>query len=221
MYSHYQLSGRWFTVFGGTSIEEDDVNVAHIFLRASWHVHLMFSVPYVLLSKVPIEPPDVCINHLVYYGLIPVVSTIVFTERLLKIYQDPNDANHSSHKPTRKDARQARKHQTKTHLHAFTTQYTTILALQIETSENLGFAPDCDTVVCDNSANSHICQHRHMFVGEIGKIDPRTGVSTIGGEDLRLSGIGTVHWSWDDDEGKTHTFFSKKHCFSQHPQSTS
>ena len=148
-------------------------------------------------------------------------STIVFTERLVKIYQVCKDANHSSHKPTRKDARQARKHQTKTQLHAFTTQYATILALQIETSEHLGFSLDCDTVVCDNSANAHICQHRHMFVGEIGKIDPITGVTTIGGEDLRPSGIGTVKWSWDDEEGKTHHFFLGKNCFSQHPQSTS
>ena len=100
-------------------------------------------------------------------------STIVFTERLVKIYQVCNDANHSSHKPTRKDARQARNHQTKTQIHAFKTQYTTILALQIETSEHLGFAPDCDTVVWDNFENAHICQHSHMFVSEIGNIDPR------------------------------------------------
>ena len=147
MYSHYQLSGWWSTVFGGTSIEEDYINAAHIFSRASWHVHLMFLVPYVLLAKVPIEPPDGCIKDLVYCGFFAVASTIVFTARLVKIYQVCNDANHSSHKPTCKDARQARKHQTKTQLHTFTTQYATILASQIETSEHLGFAPDCDTVV--------------------------------------------------------------------------
>ena len=106
-------------------------------------------------------------------------STIIVTERLVKIYQVCNDANHRRHKNTGKDVRQARKHQTKTQLHAFTTQYATILASQIETSEHLGFAPNYDTVVCDNSANAHICQHRHMFVGKIGNIDPRTGVTTI------------------------------------------
>ena len=84
-------------------------------------------------------------------------------------------------------------------------KYATILASQIDMSEHLGFAPACDTVVCDNSANAHICQHRHMFVGKIGKIGPRTGVAKIGGEDLRPSGIGTVKWSLDDDEGKTPT----------------
>ena len=140
-------------------------------------------------------------------------STIVVTERLVKIYQVCNDANHSSHKTTRKDARQKRKQQTKTHPRAFTTQYAPILALQIETSEHLGFAPDCDTVVCNNSANKHICWHRYMFVGEIGKIDPRTGVATIGGEDLRPSGIGTVKWSWEDDERKTHKFLLEKTLF--------
>ena len=166
--------------FGGTSIEEDDVNAAHIFLQASWHVHLMFLVPYILLAKVPIEPSDGCIKGLVYCGLFAVASTIFFTKHLVKIYQVRNDANHSSHKPTRKDAIQTKKHQTKTQLHAFTTQYSTILASQIETSEHLGFAPDCNMVVCDNPANAHIFQHRHMFVCEIGKIDPRTGVATIG-----------------------------------------
>ena len=162
MYSYYQLSGWWFTVFGGTSIEEDDVNAAHIFLRASWHVHLMFLVPYVLLAKVPIEVPDGCIKDLVYCRLFAVASTIVFTERLVKIYQVCNDANHISHKPTRKNSRQTRKHKTKTQLHAFTTQYATA---QIETSDHLGFAPDCNTVVCNKSANAHICRHRNMFFG--------------------------------------------------------
>ena len=56
-----------------------------------------------------------------------------------------------------------------------------------------------------------------MFVGEIGKIDPRTGVATLVGEDLRLSGISTVKWSWDDNEGKTHNFFSKKIVFPTSP----
>ena len=91
------------------------------------------------------------------------------------------------------------------------------MASQIETSDHLGFAPDCDTVVCNNSANAHICQHRHMFVGKIGKIDPMTGVATIGGEDLHPSGIGMVKWSWDDDEGETHNFFVKKHFFPTSP----
>ena len=181
----------------------------------------MFSVPYLLLDKVPIEPPDGCIKDLVYCGLFAVASTIVFTECLVKVYQVRNDANHSSHKPTLKDVRQARKHHTKTQLHAFTTHYATILASQIETSEHLGFAPICDTVVCDNSANSHICRHRHMFVGRIVKIYSRTGVATIGGEDLHLSGIGTVKWSWDNEEGKTHNWFLEKNKISQHPQSTS
>ena len=147
MFSHYQLPGWWSTAFGGTSIEEDDIDTAHIVSRASWHVHLMFSVPYVLLSKVPIEPPDGCIKDLIYCGLFAVASKIVFAERLAKIYQVRNNANHSSHKTTRKDARQARKQHTKTQIHAFTTQYATILASQIETSEHLGFAPDRDTVV--------------------------------------------------------------------------
>ena len=122
MYSHYQLSVWRSTAFDGTSIEKDDVNAAHIFLRAYWHIHIMLSVPYVLLSKVPIEPPDGCIEDLFCCGLFAVASTIFFTERLVKIYQVRNDANNSSHKPTRKDARQARKHHTKTQLHAFTTQ---------------------------------------------------------------------------------------------------
>ena len=52
-----------------------------------------------------------------------------------------------------------------------------------------------------------------MFIGEIRKIDPRTGVATIAGEDLRPSGIGTVKWSWYDDEGKTHNFFLEKKLF--------
>ena len=130
-------------------------------------------------------------------------STIVFTEHLVKIYQVCNDANHSIHKPTHKDARQARKYQTKTQLHAFTTQYATILASQIQMSEHLGFAPDCDRVVCNNSANAHICLRRHMFVGKIIKIDPRTGVATIRQGLVQWSIVGTT-------TKERHMMFSRK-----------
>ena len=39
------------------------------------------------------------------------------------------------------------------------------------------------------------------------KIEPTVynGVETIGGTYLIPKGIGTVSWSWNDDEGKLHT----------------
>ena len=43
-----------------------------------------------------------------------------------------------------------------------------------------------------------------MFFGKLHevKID---GVETIGGKEFKPTGIGTVKWSWKDDEGESHT----------------
>ena len=43
-----------------------------------------------------------------------------------------------------------------------------------------------------------------MFVGKLHEVDI-FWVATIGGTDFKPTGIGTVKWSWKDDEGKSHT----------------
>ena len=66
------------------------------------------------------------------------------------------------------------------------------------------FDSDGTTVVCDNSATGHICNDKSLFVGEL---RPATGecVMTVGGDD-RPAGVGTVEWSWLDDDGERHTY---------------
>ena len=71
-------------------------------------------------------------------------------------------------------------------------------------------------MVCDNSANVHICNKRNMFVGKIRKYTNQ-GVATIGGKGHQPSGIGTVRWIWRDDSGKYHEYLVKDALFS--PQS--
>ena len=71
-------------------------------------------------------------------------------------------------------------------------------------------------MVCDNSANVHICNKRKMFVGEIRKCTNQ-GVATIGGKGNQPSGIGTVRWIWRDGSGKSHEYLVKYASFS--PQS--
>ena len=43
-----------------------------------------------------------------------------------------------------------------------------------------------------------------MFFGKLYEVDI-SGVTTTGGTDFKPTGIGTVKWSWKDDEGKSHT----------------
>ena len=70
------------------------------------------------------------------------------------------------------------------------------------------FDADSSTIICDNSANVSICNDRNMFVGEMHKMMSHT-VATIGGKGHHSSGIGTVKWSWSDDQGTVHEHLVK------------
>ena len=65
------------------------------------------------------------------------------------------------------------------------------------------FDTDASFVVCDNSANTHICNNRYMFV--IFNETTAGLVATIGGKLNQPAGIGTVKWTWKDDSGAVHT----------------
>ncbi len=74
------------------------------------------------------------------------------------------------------------------------------------------FDSNASTVICDSSANVHICNDRNMFVGDIGKLEQHF-VVTIGGNQNNASGISMVQWIWKDDTGKAHTFDVKDVLF--------
>ena len=65
------------------------------------------------------------------------------------------------------------------------------------------FDTDAEFVVCDNSANTHICNNKAMFVSF--KETTSGMVATTGGKMNRPGGIGTVEWTWKDDSGVSHT----------------
>ena len=65
------------------------------------------------------------------------------------------------------------------------------------------FDTDASFMVCDNLANTHICNNRDTFVNFIATtVDI---VATIGGKLNQTSVIGTVKWTWKDDGGAVHT----------------
>ncbi len=68
----------------------------------------------------------------------------------------------------------------------------------------MNFDSDASTVICDNSANVHVCNDRKMFVDEIRPLASHA-VATIGGASNEASGIGTVRWRWKDDTGHEHS----------------
>ena len=87
------------------------------------------------------------------------------------------------------------------------TVLTTVLNIDSRTNERntVSFDSDATTVVCDNSANVHICNDRKCFIGDLTPVHGHK-VATIGGRGHAPSGIGTVKWSWKDDAGGTHEF---------------
>ena len=85
--------------------------------------------------------------------------------------------------------------------------------------DTLHYDTDYSTMVCDNSANVHICNQRNIFVGEIRKVSNQQ-VSTIGGKGNQPSGIGTVKWIWREYPGKLHEYLVEYVLFFHNLQST-
>ena len=65
------------------------------------------------------------------------------------------------------------------------------------------FDSDSSTVICDNSANVHICNDKGMFIGDLRPANNQT-VATIGGKSNVPGDIGTVQWTWRDDDGTSY-----------------
>lgn len=62
-----------------------------------------------------------------------------------------------------------------------------------QSNDKCRFDTDADFVVCDNSANTHICNNKAMFVTFA---ETTKGmVATIGGKLNRPGGFGTVEWA--------------------------
>ena len=79
---------------------------------------------------------------------------------------------------------------------------------------NSMFDTDANFVVCDNSANIHICNDKSMYTEFT---ETRKGfVATIGGKLNRPAGIGTVKWKWKDDDGIEHKNHLKKVLYFPH-----
>ena len=74
----------------------------------------------------------------------------------------------------------------------------------MESSEQVGFYSDGSSGIVDNSTSSHKLSEEDIFTD---KIEPiiYNGVESIGGKDHIPKGVGSVSWSWTDDEGKLHT----------------
>ena len=70
------------------------------------------------------------------------------------------------------------------------------------------FDSDTSMVICDNSANTHICNDKRMFTDYRDAVTT-THVATIGGRNSKPAGIGTVKWTWTDDAGNSHTHHLK------------
>ena len=67
------------------------------------------------------------------------------------------------------------------------------------------FDTDSSEILVDNSANVHICNDKKMCVGKLRSCS-NAHVCTIGGKNNSPSGLGTVKWTWKNDDGEAHTF---------------
>ena len=75
-------------------------------------------------------------------------------------------------------------------------------------SSNCMFDTDVSFVVCNNSANTHICNDKSMYAEF--KETSRGMVATIGGKLNSPAGIGTVKWKSKDDAGLVHEILLDK-----------
>ena len=56
------------------------------------------------------------------------------------------------------------------------------------------FGTDSSNIICDNSANVHICSSKSMFIGP-----NQQYIETMGVSKNSASCMGTVRWRWKDD----------------------
>ena len=93
------------------------------------------------------------------------------------------------------------------HRGGHTKTYKRVFAVICHVSKNSiqsnNFDNDSSAAILDNSENTHSFYDESMFFGKLheGGI---YGVEIIVGIDFKPAGIGTVKWSWKDDEVKSH-----------------
>jgi len=200
------LHGWWASMATRPVFDDDDVDVFKVIAEAGCHVHLLFSPPYNFVAQRLVEPPDGFI--ITSFWLIVGLSAclLAFLERLLRLYlvhfgylSVPSRSSWLTRETTRPQRSPRRRRQ------AFVTKFCTILSSQINQKDEMDFLSDGDTIMVDNSANAHICRDKKFFVGEIRSVNSEAGVATIGGTDFKPAGIGTVEWTWTDDNGRRHT----------------
>lgn len=62
------------------------------------------------------------------------------------------------------------------------------------------------TVFLDKSATGHICNNKSMFTSYKAPDPSQSAVTTIGDTTFSAAGVGTVKWTWKDDDGQFHTY---------------
>eukprot|EP00957_Ditylum_brightwellii_P073538 5587582-Ditylum_brightwellii.AAC.1 len=94
-----------------------------------------------------------------------------------------------------------RESQENQHFHVHCTEYTIVLASQLEELEQkVDFDTDRSMIIVENSANAHIIKDHDLFEGTIKPMNPSTGITSIGGTDHKPAGYGNACLSWKDNE---------------------
>ncbi len=106
-----------------------------------------------------------------------------------------------------KFCQQRRKHRHISLLATYLSVFNTVLNIDDITAQHstINFDSDASLVICDNSANVHVCNDKNMFVSEIRPLQSHV-VATIGGLENQAAGIGDIQWGWKDHSGQNHTY---------------
>jgi len=124
------------------------------------------------------------------------IGICYFMARIILYKLNPSSLKHRLKRPWSKRCKQKRTY----HVHNI------VLNLDDKIQrETVSFDTDSSHIICDNSANVHICNDKSLFIGDIRKTD-RHYVATIAGQKSAASAMGTVRWKWKDDDGKTHSY---------------
>ena len=102
---------------------------------------------------------------------------------------------------TTKSTRVWHKRKNKQTYHAYSTVLNIDKRLQ---DQSIKFDTYSSTIICDNSANVHICNDKNMFISPPRWTDQHY-IVTIGGAKNSAAGMGTTQLRWKYDIGKQHT----------------
>ena len=85
IFTDYQAQEWWTMIISPLKTQPYGSNVTEILLKSSWHTHLKYSNPYILILQITKKPPDGFFTHLLFASTIILIFGGLFSHRISRL----------------------------------------------------------------------------------------------------------------------------------------